>query len=356
MSQSGCGRVHAAVWPRHRPLQLLLLSVVLSAVLATLSPPLAAHAATYTFTPVADAYTRSDAAATNFGVSRAVSARTSASQTRHAYLRFNVVAPAGEKIKSATLTVYSATGGTNVDLRDVASDNWTETSLTWNRAPVFNPVPAARAATLAKARTTSFNATSIVTGAGPASMAMTTTSATTTAINSREASKSTRPKLVVVTAPGILDPGLPVPAPAPAPAPVPDPSPATDTTPPDTTITSAPTSPTISTSASFSFSGSDDVTAAGALSFQCSYDGGAYQGCSSIKTYSPVAAGPHAVAIRAVDAAGNATRRPHWPPGRSTRPRLRRRTPHRRSRSAAPGRGTRVRRRSIRATRRSRRG
>src|SRR5262249_34964757 len=153
-----------------------------------------------------------------------------------------------ETIVSATLNLYSATGGANVDLRDVASDSWSESTLTWNTAPVFSSVSAAHVATAARGRTTPFDATSIVTGAGPPSMALTTTAATTTSFSSREATKSTRPRLVVTTVPGVLDPLPPVPAPAPAPTPPPPPA---DTTAPDTTITSAPASPTTSTTASF---------------------------------------------------------------------------------------------------------
>ena len=54
-----------------------------------------------------------------------------------------------------------------------------------------------------------------------------------------------------------------------------------DTTAPDTTITSGPTSPTNSTDASFTFSGTDNVTPAASLTFQCSLDGAAAAPCTS---------------------------------------------------------------------------
>jgi hypothetical protein len=95
-----------------------------------------------------------------------------------------------------------------------------------------------------------------------------------------------------------------------------DPSPATaswtvtapppaDTTAPDTTIASKPANPTTETAASFTFSGTDDTTAAGALTFQCSVDGAVYATCSSPKAYTGLAVGAHDLRVRARDAAGN---------------------------------------------------
>jgi hypothetical protein len=81
--------------------------------------------------------------------------------------------------------------------------------------------------------------------------------------------------------------------------------PPADTTAPDTTITSATSGSTESTTASFSFTGTDNVTAAGALTFACSIDGGSYASCSSPKSYTSLAVGDHTFSVRATDAAGN---------------------------------------------------
>jgi large repetitive protein len=92
-----------------------------------------------------------------------------------------------------------------------------------------------------------------------------------------------------------------------------------DNTPPDTTapetaiISAGPADPTNETTASFSFTGTDDVSAPTALRFQCRLDSTAesgWEGCSSPKSYGPLAEGRHTFEVRAIDAAGNADRTP----------------------------------------------
>ena len=78
-----------------------------------------------------------------------------------------------------------------------------------------------------------------------------------------------------------------------------------DTTAPDTTITSGPTSPTSATDASFTFSGSDNVTPAASLTFQCSLDSASATACTSPAPYSGLSAGNHTFTAAAIDAAGN---------------------------------------------------
>ncbi|HEX7255365.1 MAG TPA: right-handed parallel beta-helix repeat-containing protein [Gaiellaceae bacterium] len=78
-----------------------------------------------------------------------------------------------------------------------------------------------------------------------------------------------------------------------------------DTTAPETTITAQPAASTGSTSASFEFTGSDNVTPAASLSFECSLDGAAFAACTSPKPYSGLSVGSHTFQVRATDAAGN---------------------------------------------------
>jgi len=78
-----------------------------------------------------------------------------------------------------------------------------------------------------------------------------------------------------------------------------------DISPPDTTITSGPAGSVASSSASFSFSGSDNVSRASRLRFECRVDGGAWGACTSPTVYSGLADGSHGFDVRARDAAGN---------------------------------------------------
>jgi hypothetical protein len=81
-----------------------------------------------------------------------------------------------------------------------------------------------------------------------------------------------------------------------------------DTTPPNTSIIGGPAanSTTTSTSASFTFTGTDNATAAASLTFQCSLNSTtAYSACSSPQPYSTLPVGTHTFRVRAIDAAGN---------------------------------------------------
>jgi hypothetical protein len=86
----------------------------------------------------------------------------------------------------------------------------------------------------------------------------------------------------------------------------PDPSPASyswtiDATPPNTTIgPSYPAALTVATGATFDFSSNESPS-----TFACALDAGAYSPCSTPKTYSGLADGPHTFYVRATDAAAN---------------------------------------------------
>ena len=83
-----------------------------------------------------------------------------------------------------------------------------------------------------------------------------------------------------------------------------------DTTPPDTTIVSGPPNPSSSGGAAFVFKGSDAVSPAGDLTFECQLDAGGFSSCSSPVNYSNLAPGSHTFQVRAIDVADNVDQTP----------------------------------------------
>jgi Ca2+-binding RTX toxin-like protein len=79
----------------------------------------------------------------------------------------------------------------------------------------------------------------------------------------------------------------------------------TETTPPDTTIDSSPSDPSNSSSASFSFSGTDNSTPSGSLTFECDLDGTGFTACTSPQSYTGLSDGSHTFQVRAIDGDGN---------------------------------------------------
>ncbi len=78
-----------------------------------------------------------------------------------------------------------------------------------------------------------------------------------------------------------------------------------DTTPPDTAITGSPASPTDSTGATIPFTGGDDVTPAGSLTFEGRLDGASFAAVTSPVVLTGLALGSYTYEVRAKDAANN---------------------------------------------------
>jgi len=78
-----------------------------------------------------------------------------------------------------------------------------------------------------------------------------------------------------------------------------------DATPPDTTITAMPAAISNVKSPSFAFQGTDNVTPANLLTFQCKLDSGPWTACVSTLAYTNLADGQHQFQVRAADELGN---------------------------------------------------
>lgn len=74
---------------------------------------------------------------------------------------------------------------------------------------------------------------------------------------------------------------------------------------PNMTITAYPPNPSNDNSATFTFTGTDNVTPASSLTFECKLDRGVWVVCASLKTYSGLANDLHTFLVRAKDVSGN---------------------------------------------------
>ena len=78
-----------------------------------------------------------------------------------------------------------------------------------------------------------------------------------------------------------------------------------DTTPPDTVITRGAPALTVNYISIFEFTGSDNQTHPIELDFECSVDGGPFEGCDTLEQVEVLVAGQHTFAVRAIDLALN---------------------------------------------------
>jgi hypothetical protein len=216
-------------------------------------------------------------------------------------LRFNMPAmPQGCAVQYATLRVYAKAGASNRTLQVAQlGGSWTEGAVTWGNQP----------ATVGGVVTTTsgtgyrdWNVASLVqeqylgTNNGFLLRDASENQDAEQQFHAREESAN-RPLLVLK-----LYAGTP-----------PPPSSSSDSVAPDTTITGSPLQASASTSASFTFTGVDNVTAAGALTFECKLNGAdtdPWQACTSPTAYSGLAQGSHIFQARAKDAAGNVDAQP----------------------------------------------
>ena len=234
---------------------------------------------TFTFHPVADSYVNSSSPGQNYGTSSQL--RADGSPDVRSYLRFDLQGMSGT-VADATLKIYTNSGSsTGFDVRDVADSSWGESSITYSNAPLVGSV-AGSSGSFGAGSWTDIEVTSLISGNGVVSVAVTTTGSTAMSLASREDNgmdppgTPVKPTLVVITAGG------------------------DDTTPPETTIDNGPPATTTSTDATFSFSSNEPGS-----TFECMLDGAGFSVCSSPHQYAGLAVGQHTFEVRATDAVGN---------------------------------------------------
>jgi hypothetical protein len=143
--------------------------------------------------PVADTFVIETKPSTNMGAKTAL--KLDAKPVTRSYLRFDVAASG--PIAGATLRVFSPSASpAGFSVHPVADTAWAERAVTYATAPSFGAAVATSGPL--PAGWTSVDVSSLVSGSGPVSLALTTTTKLVISIDSREA-VSTSPRLEVST-------------------------------------------------------------------------------------------------------------------------------------------------------------
>ncbi len=234
--------------PSRRHLRLVGAGAALLLTVALLAPAgllAAGDTSTVSFPAAADSWISSRNPTTNYG--KATTLRTDGSPISSAYMRFDLSSLTGT-VTSAILEVHAGSeSGRGVSIHSVADNTWDETTIDYNNAPDPSPTVTDSSDGYATGTTLKFDVTSLVTGPGLVSFAITDNNDTARRFDSRELDN---PESLVVTTTGS---GGPPPAeppasktPTSAPSPVTTPT-ATDT--PAATPVAATPAPTVATPA-----------------------------------------------------------------------------------------------------------
>ncbi|MFC1414123.1 DNRLRE domain-containing protein [Streptacidiphilus sp. N1-12] len=159
-----------------------------------------------TVNAAADATVEADTPDVNDGKDTALTVRAAADPKpeEDAYLKFTVTGLTGPPT-SASLQIYSnATSATGVQVWTAGND-WTETGITYNNAPVRGAAPVTDMAHLVESTWASADVGSVVTGNGTYTFVLTTTSTLAKKFASREVA-ATPPRLVLNAGTGTASP------------------------------------------------------------------------------------------------------------------------------------------------------
>ena len=227
-----------------------------------------------TFTPVADSYVDSGVPGSNFGTKTILS--VDSSPVQESYLKFQLSGLTGNTVVSAKLRLYVSDNGSvkGGSVAKMSNTSWGETSVTYSNRPAIDGPTLSSLGAVAIGGWYELDVKPAVTGDSLLALGVRTSSSDGVHYSSRE-DASHAPQLVVTVVAG-------------------------DATPPDTTIDSGPTGTVATSTADFAFSSTE-----AASTFECSLDSAAYAACTSPKSYSSLAEGPHTINVRAIDAVGN---------------------------------------------------
>ena len=154
----------------------------------------AAETSQIIFTPIADAYINQMSPSTNYGGS--IQLRIDGSPLVYSYLRFNVSGLAGRPIAKVIFQIFAnsnLSGGYQVHL--VSDNSWEENAITYASAPSFNS-SLITSGNITSGQWVQVDITSLITGEGLISLALTDSRGTAVSFASRE-TKATAPQLIV---------------------------------------------------------------------------------------------------------------------------------------------------------------
>ena len=154
----------------------------------------AAGAATLTVAPDADARVSEGNASTNYGTSSTLRVDAGSDPDVESYLRFTVANVSGP-IQSARLRLFASSSTGNGPAVSAVTNAWTETGISWGNRPARTGDPQDDKAAIASGAWVEWNVTTLVTGNGTYSFALTGTSTDGVDFGSREGSN--KPSLVL---------------------------------------------------------------------------------------------------------------------------------------------------------------
>jgi acid phosphatase type 7 len=147
------------------------------------------------FNPVADAYINQSLPSTNYGGASQI--RIDGSPLVYSYLRFNISGLAGRTISKTTIQIFANSGliSGGYQVSPVSNNTWGESTITYANAPSFGAI-LATSGTIKSGQWIQADITSLITGEGLISLALTDPTFTAVSLASRE-TKTYAPQLII---------------------------------------------------------------------------------------------------------------------------------------------------------------